>query len=62
MPQYFAPGVYVEEVPGTPPIAGVGTSIGGFIGQVADDVTMPAKPGEPPAFCCRWRRSTPRCR
>ena len=44
MPQYLSPGVYVEEVPGTPPIVGVGTSTAAFIGQVADDVPMPAKP------------------
>jgi phage tail sheath protein FI len=36
MPQYLAPGVYVEEVPSAiKPIAGVGTSTGGFIGAVA---------------------------
>jgi phage tail sheath protein FI len=34
MPQYLSPGVYVEEVPGTPPIVGVGTSTTGFIGVV----------------------------
>jgi phage tail sheath protein FI len=46
MAQYFAPGVYVEEVPsGIKPIAGVGTSTAGFVGSVADDVTMPALPG-----------------
>ena len=46
MPQYLAPGVYVEEVPsGIKPIAGVGTSTAGFIGAVADDVGMPALPG-----------------
>jgi uncharacterized protein len=48
MPQYLAPGVYVEEVPGTPPIAGVGTSTAGFLGVV--DTTdasfeMPLLPG-----------------
>ena len=48
MPQYLSPGVYVEEVPSAAaPIAGVSTSIGGFIGQVADDVTMPFRPGRP---------------
>ena len=32
MPQYLSPGVYVEEVSaGGGPIAGVSTSIGGFI-------------------------------
>jgi phage tail sheath protein FI len=46
MPQYLAPGVYVEEVPSAiRPIAGVGTSTAGFLGTVADDVTMPLKPG-----------------
>ncbi|HEX5717922.1 MAG TPA: phage tail sheath subtilisin-like domain-containing protein [Thermoanaerobaculia bacterium] len=47
MPQYLAPGVYVEEVPSSvQPIAGVGTSTAGFIGEVADDVEMPAQPGK----------------
>jgi phage tail sheath protein FI len=33
MPQYLAPGVYIEEVQtGPPPIAGVGTSTPGFVG------------------------------
>src|SRR5262245_26062083 len=46
MPQYFSPGVYVEEVPpAAQPIAGVGTSTAGFIGVVADNVTMPLLPG-----------------
>jgi phage tail sheath protein FI len=45
MPQYLAPGVYVEEVEsGMKPIAGVGTSTAGFIGEVADKVVMPAPP------------------
>jgi phage tail sheath protein FI len=40
--------VYVEEVPsGAAPIAGVGTSTAGFVGLVADNVTMPFKPGRP---------------
>jgi hypothetical protein len=55
MPQYLSPGVYVEEVPGTPPIAGVGTSTAGFIGVVDPEVTdpngkpfeMPFRPGRP---------------
>lgn len=47
MPVYQAPGVYVEEVPSVPPIAGVGTSTAGFIGRVAAGVTMPFKPGRP---------------
>lgn len=47
MPQYLSPGVYVEEVEGgAKPIAGVGTSTAGFIGQVADGVTMPPQPGK----------------
>ena len=37
MPTYSHPGVYVEEVPSAVrPIAGVGTSIAGFIGVAAD--------------------------
>jgi phage tail sheath protein FI len=55
MPQYLAPGVYVEEVPGTPPIVGVGTSTAAFIGVVdpaaknpdGSGFTMPFKPGRP---------------
>jgi uncharacterized protein len=48
MPQYLAPGVYVEEVRSAArPIAGVGTSTAGFVGVVADDVTMPLRPGRP---------------
>ncbi|KOU08800.1 tail protein [Streptomyces sp. NRRL F-5755] len=46
MAQYLAPGVYVEEVEsGAKPVAGVGTSTAGFIGVVAEDVTMPLIPG-----------------
>ena len=46
MAQYLAPGVYVEEVEsGAKPIAGVGTSTAGFVGIVADGVTMPLLPG-----------------
>ncbi len=55
MPQYLAPGVYVEEVPGSPPISGVGTSTAAFIGVVDPTATnsdgsvftMPFKPGRP---------------
>src|SRR5262245_9082142 len=48
MPQYLAPGVYVEEVSsGSHPIAGTGTSTAGFVGIVGDDVTMPFRPGRP---------------
>ena len=37
MPEYTAPGVYVEEVlPVSRPIAGVGTSTAGFIGQAGE--------------------------
>jgi hypothetical protein len=51
MPQYLAPGVYVEEVASSvQPIAGAGTSIAGFIGEVADDVVMPSKPGSSTDF------------
>ncbi len=47
MPQYLSPGVYVEEVEGgAKPIAGVGTSTAGFIGEVADSVDMPPQPGK----------------
>ncbi|MEH1983822.1 MAG: phage tail sheath subtilisin-like domain-containing protein [Nostoc sp.] len=46
MPVYQAPGVYVEEISsGSKPIAGVGTSIAGFIGRVDNNVTRPNKPG-----------------
>jgi uncharacterized protein len=49
MPQYLSPGVYVEEVSsGAAPIAGVGTSTAGFIGQVGDEVRMPPLPGKEP--------------
>jgi hypothetical protein len=47
MPEYLAPGVYVEEVPSAvKPIAGVGTSTAGFIGVSADitEAGMPASP------------------
>lgn len=38
MAEYFAPGVYVEEIPSLiKPIAGVSTSVAGFIGVVPDD-------------------------
>jgi phage tail sheath protein FI len=48
MPVYQAPGVYVEEVAGSPPIAGVGTSTAAFIGVVdttTDSFQMPLKAG-----------------
>lgn len=49
MPVYLTPGVYVEEVPGTPPIAGVGTSTAAFIGVVdtSGTFTMPQTPADP---------------
>ena len=51
MPVYQTPGVYVEEVPGTPPIAPVGTSTAGFIGLVDSTATNPAPPdGDGKAF------------
>src|SRR4051794_24849491 len=41
MPQYLAPGVYVEEVPsGSAPIAGVSTSTAGFVGLVPDTLDL----------------------
>jgi phage tail sheath protein FI len=47
MPEYLAPGVYVEEVPSAiKPIAGVGTSTAGFVGVVENNVTMPLRPGK----------------
>ena len=47
MPVYLSPGVYVEEVRGTPPIAGVGTSTAAFIGVVDSTAPfqMPLKAG-----------------
>jgi hypothetical protein len=47
MPEYLAPGVYVEEVPSAlKPIAGVGTSTAGFVGISADipEDSMPERP------------------
>src|SRR5262245_37126766 len=32
MPQYLAPGVYIEEIAGPQPIEGVGTATGAFVG------------------------------
>lgn len=56
MPEYRSPGVYVEEIDtGSAPIAGVSTSIAGFIGQVnatldiggqVTPITMPEIPGK----------------
>jgi uncharacterized protein len=43
MPQYLAPGVYVEEVPASiKAIAGVSTSTAGFIGTVPDKIKLVA--------------------
>ena len=52
MAQYLSPGVYVEEVPSAvKPIAGVGTSTAGFIGNVPDSVQLPAPlKGQPGKF------------
>src|SRR5262245_56242752 len=48
MPQYLAPGVYVEEVEsGAKPIAAVGTSTAGFIGVVDEDAVLPLRRGPP---------------
>ncbi|NBD22304.1 phage tail sheath family protein [Paenibacillus glycinis] len=42
MPQYFAPGVYVEEIElGGKPIEGVSTSTAGFLGQTERGPTTP---------------------
>ncbi|HEX8845940.1 MAG TPA: phage tail sheath subtilisin-like domain-containing protein [Pyrinomonadaceae bacterium] len=42
MPEYLAPGVYVEEVPSAiKPIAGVSTSTAGFIGIVPNSFQVP---------------------
>ncbi len=41
MAEYLSPGVYVEEVPSLiKPIAGVSTSVAGFIGVVPDELTI----------------------
>lgn len=49
MPQYLSPGVYVEEVASAiQPIAGVGTSIAGFVGAIVNDAEMPPIPGTSP--------------
>ncbi len=48
MPQYLAPGVYVEEIEASvKPIAGTGTSTAGFIGVAeVDAANMPIQPGK----------------
>ena len=48
MVTYQAPGVYVEEVPLTPSIAGVGTSTAGFIGVSDGTAPMPDQPDGTP--------------
>jgi uncharacterized protein len=49
MPQYFSPGVYVEEVPSSiKAIAGVSTSTAGFIGIVPDKFNLIAKSKDDP--------------
>src|SRR2546425_6262459 len=54
MPEYLAPGVYVEEVPSAvKPIAGVSPSTAGFIAVVPDSVQLPGPikgSGSPPKF------------
>lgn len=45
MPTYLSPGVYVEEIPsGSAPIAALSTSTAGFIGIVANTITIPISP------------------
>jgi phage tail sheath protein FI len=41
MPEYLAPGVYIEELPGLRPIEGVGTSTAGLVGQTERGPTDP---------------------
>lgn len=60
MPQYLSPGVYVEEVPGTPPIVGVGTSTAAFLGVVDPSATNPAPPvSDGKAFVMPFRPGRP---
>jgi phage tail sheath protein FI len=56
MPDYRAPGVYVEEVPSAiKPIAGVSTSTAGFIGVVPDTIQQIAKdPAGTPENPTKW--------
>mgnify|MGYP000902144115 FL=1 len=66
MPNYTHPDVYIEFVPGTPPIAGVGTSTAAFIGEASlDPGDMPLEPGSttnhlplaaasPPVLVTNW--------
>ncbi len=49
MSNYLSPGVYVEDVPSMiKPIAGVGTSIAAFVGNVDSGIDMPVVPGTNP--------------
>jgi uncharacterized protein len=58
MPEYLAPGVYVEEVPSAvKPIAGVGTSTAGFIG-VSANITRPWDPAKRTGMPARPARPT----
>jgi uncharacterized protein len=41
MPEYLAPGVYIEEVPGLRPIEGVGTSTAGLVGETERGPSAP---------------------
>jgi len=60
MPVYLSPGVYVEEVPGTPPIAGVGTSTAAFLGVVNPLAINPAPPvSDEKAFVMPFRPGRP---
>jgi phage tail sheath protein FI len=59
MPVYLSPGVYVEEVPGIPPITGVGTSTAGFLGVVDPSVDNPASMGPPTDFTMPQKPGTP---
>ena len=43
MPQYLAPGVYVEEIAGPKPIEAVGTATGAFVGLAERGVIGEAK-------------------
>ena len=51
MPEYQAPGVYIEEVPsGHTPIEGVPTSVAGFVGQAERGPTAPQRLQSWPEF------------
>jgi len=60
MPVYLSPGVYIEEVPGTPPIAGVGTSTAAILGVVDATKSNPAPPvSDGKAFVMPFRPGRP---